>query len=415
MNTNAKFVTCHCKSCSGGIEFERELFDPENPAAIECPHCGLETHLYIPSPDEISNPPSGQETVAPEKRKRVRGARTSLTSTQCASTEGQELIQLLCEITRAGLVTEEGVRQLNVWLDGKTDSDIPAIKYLLQLPERLGKITTATAFDIHFAIEHVLPKNIRADVKARRQEAWLHSPLKPRATEAQLEYIRGLGGTVPPDINIAEASLLIEELLEKNPEKQQQATEKQLQYLKVFGYIPEGSISKEEASILIGRFSEDPERQRIRDENNTKKTEHEFAERERNLAYHLRSEYDEAKKSAEKAEADEIEDAKMYLNDAWNERLWFWQDTFRSPDQMEGAGMNEQAIKLFFFNGYRFKMPSEDSIRDVLEALDAFSPTWDKDTPEYFFSTLQQNFPEFLKAKIDFEELEVLREIYANP
>jgi hypothetical protein len=105
----------------------------------------------------------------------------------------------------------------------------------------------------------------------------------------------------------------------------------------------------------------------------------------------------------------------MYLKDAWNERLWFWRDTFRTPDQMEGAGTNEQQIKLYFAHGHRYKKPSENNIRAVLEALDAYSPTWDKDTPEYFFSTLQQNFPELLKAKIDFEELEIMREIYDNP
>jgi hypothetical protein len=373
VNTDSKFVTCHCKSCSGGIEFERELFDPENPAVIECPHCGLETHLYIPSADEISHTLLVQESAATEKHKRARGTRTSLTPTQCASAEGQELIQLLCEITRAGLVTEEGVRRLNVWLDGKINSEVPAIKYLLQLPERIGQITTAKAFDVHFAIEHILPKNIRGEVKAKRQEAWLHSPLKPKATEAQLKYIRDLGGTSPPDLNIAEASLLIDQLLH------------------------------------------DPEQQRIHEEKQAGKWEHEFAERERNVAYHLHSEFNEAKHSEETAEKGEIRDAKMYLKDAWNERLWFWRDTFRSPDQMEGAGTNEQPIKLYFAHGHRYRIPSENNIRAVLEALDAYSPTWDKDTPEYFFSTLQQNFPELLKTTIDFEELEVLREIYASP
>jgi hypothetical protein len=82
---------------------------------------------------------------------------------------------------------------------------------------------------------------------------------------------------------------------------------------------------------------------------------------------------------------------------------------------MEGAGTNEQPIKLYFAHGYRYKMPSENNIRAVLEALDAYSPTWDKDTPEYFFSTLEQNFPELQKPTIDFEQLEVLREIYAKP
>lgn len=375
MNTDNKFVTCHCNFCSGGIEFERDLFDPENPAIIKCPHCGSETHLYIPNADIISHTPVQDiaTPIAENQAKIKRGKRVSLTPAQCESIEGQELLALLCEVTRGGLISKEGVQRLSDWLEARSNSEIPAINFLASVPDRFGEFTTAKAFEVHRAIERVLPKEMREGVKKKRQESWLHSPLKPKATEAQLKFIRDLGGTPPPDLNVAEASLLIDQLLH------------------------------------------DPEQQRIREEKQAGKWERGFAERERNLAYHLHSEFDEAKHSAEKAEKGEVRDAKMYLKDAWNERLWFWKDTFRSPDQTEGAGTNEQPIKLYFAHGYRFKMPSENNIRAVLEALDAHLSTWDKDTPEYFFSTLEQNFPELLKPTIDFEELEVLREIYANP
>jgi Holliday junction DNA helicase RuvB subunit len=46
-NTEAEFVTCLCNTCSGKIEFERASFDPVAPAVVTCPHCGLETQLYI--------------------------------------------------------------------------------------------------------------------------------------------------------------------------------------------------------------------------------------------------------------------------------------------------------------------------------------------------------------------------------
>jgi hypothetical protein len=48
--TPPEFVTCLCRSCSGQIEFELALFDPEDPAVIACPHCGVETQLYLPGP-----------------------------------------------------------------------------------------------------------------------------------------------------------------------------------------------------------------------------------------------------------------------------------------------------------------------------------------------------------------------------
>jgi hypothetical protein len=37
------------------------------------------------------------------------------------------------------------------------------------------------------------------------------------------------------------------------------------------------------------------------------------------------------------------------------------------------------------------------------------------ETPEYFFQTLEHNFPELLRNRIDREELTVLREIDGKP
>jgi holliday junction DNA helicase RuvB len=48
-DTESEFVTCLCNTCSGKIEFAWALFDPEAPASVVCPHCGLETQLYIPN------------------------------------------------------------------------------------------------------------------------------------------------------------------------------------------------------------------------------------------------------------------------------------------------------------------------------------------------------------------------------
>ena len=44
----AALVTCMCNHCSGKLEFDAANFDPANPAVIQCPHCALDTTLYIP-------------------------------------------------------------------------------------------------------------------------------------------------------------------------------------------------------------------------------------------------------------------------------------------------------------------------------------------------------------------------------
>lgn len=38
------FVTCRCQHCNGGVEFE----DSNAGETIACPHCNLETLLYVP-------------------------------------------------------------------------------------------------------------------------------------------------------------------------------------------------------------------------------------------------------------------------------------------------------------------------------------------------------------------------------
>jgi len=254
-----RYVICHCKHCDGHIEFDANELTEEN-WTVSCPFCGSETQLHVPSAEKATQPATAREEPLPNRSKSVkviRGKRVSLTPSQCASSKGQELLALLSEITRDGLVSKEGVQRLNTWLEGKSESDIPAIRFLSNIPERFGELTTAKAFEVHFAIERVLPKAIREEVKEKRQEAWLHSPLKPKATEAQLDYIRDLGGKPPPGLNIAEASLLIEELLEHSgPMPKQIATEKQLQYIRELGGSPPVGLTKSDASTLIEELKE---------------------------------------------------------------------------------------------------------------------------------------------------------------
>jgi hypothetical protein len=190
------------------------------------------------------------ELAQQHKRKRVRfqkGARIALTQVQCASATGKELVALLREIVKDGvntdgLITEDGIRSLNLWSDKNFDSGIPAIIFLFQASDRIlrrGKVTTAKAFEMHFAIERILPTTLRDEFKSARQDGWLHSPLKPKASQAQLEYIRGLGGEPMPGLNTAEASQLIEKLLEHStPASEQSATEKQVKFIRELGGNP---------------------------------------------------------------------------------------------------------------------------------------------------------------------------------
>ncbi len=61
--TESELEKCLCNTCSGKIEFELASFDPESPTSVVCPHCGLETQLYIPN----SPMPTPVPTVPPPR------------------------------------------------------------------------------------------------------------------------------------------------------------------------------------------------------------------------------------------------------------------------------------------------------------------------------------------------------------
>ena len=42
------FVTCPCQYCNGGIEFDASGFEKGETRTVECPHCHLETMVFMP-------------------------------------------------------------------------------------------------------------------------------------------------------------------------------------------------------------------------------------------------------------------------------------------------------------------------------------------------------------------------------
>jgi hypothetical protein len=52
--TAPNYVTCPCEHCSGNIEFDSNQLDGTENVTVPCPHCGLETKIFVP---EQSMPP----------------------------------------------------------------------------------------------------------------------------------------------------------------------------------------------------------------------------------------------------------------------------------------------------------------------------------------------------------------------
>jgi TPR repeat protein len=46
------YVTVACKHCDGGIEFDADQLDGDKTRIVECPHCHLETIIFVPEHEE---------------------------------------------------------------------------------------------------------------------------------------------------------------------------------------------------------------------------------------------------------------------------------------------------------------------------------------------------------------------------
>jgi hypothetical protein len=76
-------------------------------------------------------------------------------------------------------------------------------------------------------------------------------------------------------------------------------------------------------------------------------------------------------------------------------RREFWMDTCRTAKEMLIASV--QVLEFYQNHGARFSTPTNEQVQEILDALDAAMPTWDKDHPELFYLTLQLNFPSLLR------------------
>jgi hypothetical protein len=239
------YVTNHCAHCSGGVEFDASQLTSHN-RAIPCPHCGREIRLSLPDFGEGQTEMLSKKTPTPGRKFGFsKGQGMALTVEQADSPLGRDLISLLLEMEEDGLVSKEEVRRLNNWLQGKLDSYIPAIFFLLRLSDQILKkdLTLQSAYDLQMSIRRTLPATIQEHLIQLRHDAWRDLPASAR----QLEYIRDLGGLPSGQLTRREAAQLIEQLWNR-------PTQSQLDFIREHGgQLPEG-LTKEGASHLIGRL-----------------------------------------------------------------------------------------------------------------------------------------------------------------
>ena len=199
----------------------------------------VRTQPFIPNANQRPPAISNKETPAPRLRK---SKTVILTKAQCETPLAKELIGLLVEIEKEGFDTDAGVRRLSEWLEAKANSEIPAVGFLLDITRDVlsfGNITPENADKMQNAIVRVLPRHIQI-TEINSEEFSEKLP----ARKSMLKRIRELGGNPPPGITRAEAYALKAKL-------QSQPSEKQLEYIRALGGNPPPDITRWDASNLI--------------------------------------------------------------------------------------------------------------------------------------------------------------------
>ena len=66
---STRYVVCRCQNCDGHIEFDASSFTAGETHNVECPHCHLETVIFVPPPDKTEpTSPKPQSTPQPSEQ-----------------------------------------------------------------------------------------------------------------------------------------------------------------------------------------------------------------------------------------------------------------------------------------------------------------------------------------------------------
>lgn len=102
----------------------------------------------------------------------AKNRRVSLTASQRASAEGAELLSLCQSVTSDGSLAESEIQSLREWLKSNSDSDLPAIAFLIGIVEKIvadGVVTSDESRELFLAMEKVLPQDVREFSRTARK------------------------------------------------------------------------------------------------------------------------------------------------------------------------------------------------------------------------------------------------------
>ena len=92
-------VNCPCQHCFGAIEFESSGLVEEN-SLVQCPHCGLETKLFIPPVADSPSPKLAEETESFAEQQKA----DSLAKAEAAKALKESILKMAFESANSRLI-----------------------------------------------------------------------------------------------------------------------------------------------------------------------------------------------------------------------------------------------------------------------------------------------------------------------
>lgn len=262
--------------------------------------------------------------------------------------------------------------------------------------------------------------------KAKAPPAPKAPPQPQPATEKQVKYIESFGEQVKPGLTKEDASAMLDRLTQdpKAKERQNQINAERFRMETLdreahpsFYYRIE--IESAQASLdyeikEAEKYAE--ERKGLKEQVDKMKAElaatrealakatdpaqvEEWKEEVENVKEQLASAEEELAENiqAEKDTKENLPDYKDDLKLAVKNRIEFWKDAFRELPQEYSAAQE----KLYAGWGRFLKMPTNKEVADILAALDAQLPGWDKGHDSFFFATYTSTFTDRAKKSAE--------------
>ena len=174
--------------------------------------------------------------------------RLTLTKKHLNRPEIQDFVALLVGIASDGVVEYEELQRLTTWLNSNVNSDVPAVRYMVNLMLRVcsdGELGQEEIFEIQLAIERVLPKEQRARIAETRKAIYYDQP----ASANQLDLIEELTFRRPEGLTRRAASEMIDEFFSNPP-----PTNRQLMVLRFWNRLDLSGCSRREISDWMDAF-----------------------------------------------------------------------------------------------------------------------------------------------------------------